>query len=451
MVEGWGRGAGSMEPGYSSLFPAPSTPPFKNLKTTPMRKFRFFLTLMTLAFSAWMLSCNDSESGTESEAAGDTTGVSDTEIVIGSWGPMTGPAALWGNIVKGTDAYFKMINEEGGIHGRQIKFVYKDDAYDPSKTVPGVRELVQQDEVFAVAGGIGTAPCMAVAGFLEENGVPWVNPMTGATHWTTPKKENIYSVFPLYFDEAQILTEFAVDELKATKVGIVYVNDDFGKSGLVGVQHKLKDYNMEVAAALPVEVTDTDLSSHVARLKESGAEAVFLWLTPRHAAIVLGTAAVVDFKPHWMASLVLSDMALMHNITKGAWEGVYFTNFSEVMATDEDNAQLMKYKAAFAKHYPEDRWGTFASVGFVLNEILVEGLKRAGKDLTRESFLEALAGLDDFELTGGVPVELSAENHLGNRSVCILQCQSATEAERMTEMATSDSDIAAMIQMLEGD
>lgn len=414
-----------------------------------MQKFKAIPFVVTLLLSLILFACGNAEGGSEATATGDMTGVTDTEIVIGSWGPMTGPAALWGNIVKGTDAYFKMINEEGGINGRQIKFVYKDDAYDPSKTVPGVRELVQQDEVFAVAGGIGTAPCMSVAGYLEENNIPWVNPMTGATHWTQPAKNNIFSVFPLYFDEAQVLTEFAVNNLEAKKIGIVYVNDDFGKSGLVGVQHKLQELGMEITAELPVEVTDTDLSSHVARLKESGADAVFLWVTPRHAAIVLGTSAVVDFKPHWMASLVLSDMALMHNITKGGWEGVYFTNASGVMATDESNEQLMKYKAAFAKHYPEDRWGTFASIGFVLNELMVEGLKRAGKDLTRESFLEALAGIDNFKLTGGIPVRLSSGNHLGNRSVCIMQCKSGTEAERVTEMATSNADIAAMIRMLE--
>ena len=97
-------------------------------------------------------SCKNSESATSK-----TMGVTDTEIVLGAWGPMTGPAALWGNIVKGTDAYFKMVNDEGGIHGRKIKFLYKDDAYDPSRTVPAVRELVQRDEVFAIAGGIGTA------------------------------------------------------------------------------------------------------------------------------------------------------------------------------------------------------------------------------------------------------------------------------------------------------
>jgi branched-chain amino acid transport system substrate-binding protein len=409
------------------------------------RTFAFSIALAVCICFA-VFSCKNAASRTAAE--GDTTGVSDTEIVIGSWGPLTGPAALWGNLVKGMDAYFKMINEEGGIHGRQIKFVFKDDAYDPSKTVPAVRELVQKDEVFAVAGGIGTAPCMAVAGFLEENKVPWITPNTGATHWTNPPKAHVYSVFPLYFDEGQIMAEYALTQLNATKVGIIYVNDDFGKSGLVGVQHRLQQNNLDFVAALPVEITDTDLSSHVARLKESGAEVVFLWLTPRHAAIVLGASAVVGYNPAWMATTVLSDMALMHDITKGGWQGVYFAYAGTVMAGDENNATMLKYKAAYAKYYPEERWGTFAALGFVLNELVVEGLRRAGKDLTRESFLEAIAGIQGFELTGGIPVSFSPGNHLGSRALCIMRCQSATQSEQMTEMTSSTGDVSEMIKML---
>lgn len=409
---------------------------------------RVFSMLLAAMTSFLFFSCNNTGTGVSEGAAGDRTGVTDTEIVIGSYGPLTGPAALWGNIVKGMDAYFKMINEEGGINGRQIKFVFKDDEYNPSKTVPAVRELIQQDEVFAIAGGIGTANGMSVAGFLEENNVPWISPMSGATHWTQPTRENIFTVFPLYFDEGQIMAEYAIGELQARKVGVIYVNDDFGKSGLVGVQHKLQKNNMDFVAALPVEPTDTDLSSHVARLKESGAEVVFLWVTPRHAAIILGAAAVVGYQPRWMSSLVLSDMALMHNITKGAWEGVYFTYVSEVLATDESDPGFMKYKAAFAKHYPEERWGTFAAIGFVFMEPLVEGLKRAGKDLTRESFLATMAGIQNMQLTGGIPISFSKENHLGTRSLCILRCQSATNAEKMTDITSSDSDVADMIRIL---
>ena len=405
--------------------------------------------LLAITFGIWLIlgSCK-SEAGDTTES---TPGVTDTEIRIGSFGPLTGPAALWGSIIKGTDAYFKMINEEGGINGRQIKFFFKDDEYNPSKTVPAVRELIQQDEVFAIAGGVGTATCMSVFGFLEENKVPWISPMTGAGQWTQPPKENIFSVFPLYVDEGQIMAEFAVNQLEAKKLGVIYVNDDFGKSGLAGVKYKLKQLGMDLVAELPVEPADTDLSSHIARLKESGADVVFLWVTPRHGAIALGTSAVVDFKPRWLSSLVLSDMSLMHDITKGAWEGVYFTSFMEMLPGDPKNEAFKKYREAYQKHYPQERWGTFPATGMILLEPMIEGLKRAGKDLTRDSFLEAVAGINDFDATGGIPVAFSKDNHLGLRSLCILQCKSATEAEVITDMIESNGNVDEILKVLDED
>jgi ABC-type branched-subunit amino acid transport system substrate-binding protein len=290
---------------------------------------------------------------------------------------------------------------------------------------------------------------MAVMGFLEENNVPWVTPMSGATHWTSPTRKNLFTSFPLYFDEGEIMANYATKDLGVTKVGIIYQNDDFGKSGLVGAKHVLNKNNMDFVAALPVEVSDTDLSSHVARLKESGAEVVLLWVLPRQAAIILGSSAVVDFKPKWMASLVLSDMSLMHDITKGAWEGVYFTYVGESMYNDTSNPMMMKYKEAYAKYYPEERWGTFPASGFLWIEPLVEGLKRAGKDLTRESYVEAMNGIKNFTGASGVPITFSKENHLGTRSLIIMRCKSGTEAEKISKVITSDSDISALIEMLE--
>ena len=396
---------------------------------------------VTLMFST----CNNTN---DSERIGDTTGVTDTEIVIGSWGPLSGPAALWGTILKGTDAYFKMINDNGGIHGRKIRFIFKDDAYDPSRTVPAVRELVQKEEIFAVAGGIGTAPCMAVMGFLKENDVPWISPNTGVTHWTWPTQSNIYTSFPLYFDEGQIMANFAIHDLEAKKVGIIYQNDDFGKSGLVGAKQELQKNNMDFVAALPVEISDTDLSSHVALLKESGAEVVLLWVLPRHAAILLGNSAVIDFNPDWVTSIVLSDMALMHDITKGAWEGVYFNYPGAVMADDE---LFLPYKEAFEKYYPEERWGPFAAGGFLWMEVLVEGLKRAGQDLTRESFLEAMASIENFKGLGGVTISFSEDNHLGNRALSIMRCESATEYQIVKKSIESTTEISMIERLLEKD
>jgi len=374
--------------------------------------------------------------------------VTDTEITIGAWGPVTGPAALWGNILKGTDAYFKMINEEGGIHGRKIKFVFKDDEYDPSKTVPAVRELVQRDEIFAIAGGLGTAPNMAVFEFIKENKVPWISPMSGASHWTYPAHPHVFSTFPLYFDEGQIMAKFATENQNIEKLGIIYMNDDFGKSGLVGVKSILKEKGLDFVSAVPVEPGDSDLSSHVAKLKDAGAEAVFLWTPPKQALLALSGAAVIGFEPVWYSSLVLSDMSLMHNITKGLWEGVYYTSVVTSGLDDESNTAMMKYKAAMKKHYPEVPWGIFPAIGFLLIEPLVEGLQQVGPDLTREKLLSAIEGIQNFQATAGIPVSFSTEQHLGTRSMVILQCKSATEAEKVSDLITGSADIGRLLEML---
>ncbi len=406
--------------------------------------------LFSLIF-LFMAGCSTSTGNEEGSSDAPVPGVTDTEIVIGSWGPLTGPAALWGNVIKGADAYFKMINDEGGINGRQVRFIMKDDGYDPSQTVPAVRELVQREEVFAVTAGIGTAPAMAVVDFLSENGVPWFCPMTGASALSQPPRANVYTDFPLYYDEGQAMARVAIEQLDSKKIGIIYQNDDFGKSGLVGVKSILEAKGMELAASLPVEPTDSDLSSHVARLKESGADAVFIWVLPRQAAILLGNSAVIDYSPKWFASLALSDIALMHNITKGAWEGVYFSYASPILYSDAENETIARYKAAFEKYYPEDRWNNFAFTGMLLIEPMGEALKRAGKDLTREGLLEAFAGMNDYTNSVGVNISFSENNHLGTRSIAVMRCISATEAENISGMVEGTADVAALDAMLKAE
>lgn len=411
-----------------------------------MKSINLFLICSIAYFGVLTLGCQNPSDTTDD---GDQIGVSDDEIIIGSWGPLTGPAALWGSILKGTDAYFKLINDKGGIHGRKIKFVFKDDAYDPSRTVQAVRELVQRDEIFAVAGGIGTATNMAVVDFLSENGVPWISPMTGAIHWTTPVKDNIFTSFPLYFDEGDIMAKYAVEDLTSERIGIIYQNDDFGKSGLVGAKYQLEQHGLDFVEAVPVEISDTDLSSHVARLKEAGADVVMMWVLPRQAAIILGSSAVMGFKPTWLSSLVLSDIFLMHDITKGAWEGVVFTYPAEVMYNDTESEAMMEYKAAFEKYYPADRWGVFPASGFLWIEPLIEGLKAAGKSLTRATFLEAMSKIKNFKGAGGVSVSFSKDNHLGTRSVCLMRCKSATEVEIIKEFAAGSTDLTTIMELLE--
>lgn len=373
------------------------------------------------------------------------TGVTDDKIVIGSWAPLEGPAALWGTIARGMDAYFQMINEEGGIHGRNIRFIYRNDGYEPARTNSVVRQMVQSDQVFMFVGGIGTAPGMAVKDYILERNIPWVSPASGSTHWAFPPNRYLFSTYPLYPEEAAVQVDYLVEELGLTRIAIIYQNDDYGKGGMIGAQLALERHGLELLAAVPTQIMDTDLNSHVARLSNSGAEAVLLWVLPRQAAITLGTSAVRGFRPQWVASSTLSDMALMYDITDGAWAGVIFSSFGGVQTSNPE--LFLKYQRAMERFHPDVRWGTFAAAGFLFAEPVVEALQRAGRDLTRESFIEAMESLQGFQGLGP-EITFGPDIRQGTRTTFLLRTVSGTEYEQLTDFTDAHIDIHEAIRRL---
>ncbi|MEJ5375836.1 MAG: ABC transporter substrate-binding protein [bacterium] len=366
-------------------------------------------------------------------AAEKVRGVTDKAIKIGQWGPQTGPAAAWGAVARGTDLYFKLINDEGGIHGRKIEYYLRDDAYNPAKTKAIGKEFINQIGVFAVVGGVGTAPGMAVRDDLSENKVVWVSPSTGNKHWSRPFQKYIFAVYPLYVDEAYLLTQFAVEKMGKKKIAVFYQNDDYGKDGLEGVEKYMKEKGMELAAKVSVEVPDTDLSSHALKLKESGADTVIMYLLPKHAAIILGEAAKIGFAPQWISSSTLSDAPLMYEVTKGLWKGVIVASFGEL--PDSDHPLMVKYRQAWQKYAPKERWGTFYYAGIIWAEPLVEGLKRAGRNLTTEGLISALETLKEWKGIGP-PLTYTSTDHLGAKSIKIAKVKDDGNLELLTDWIT---------------
>jgi ABC-type branched-subunit amino acid transport system substrate-binding protein len=325
-------------------------------------------------------------------------GVTDTEILIGQWGPQTGPAAPWGAVARGTDLLCKIVNEEGGIHGRKLKYFLRDDSYQPAKTKAIAKEFVEQIGLFAVASGVGVATGMTARDYLMENKVIWVGPATGVYEWITPIQKYLFAVYPLYDDEAFNLTGYLYEKLGFKKVAVFYQNDDYGKQGLMGVERYLLKKNIKLVAKISAEVTDRDLSTHALKLKNSGAEAVIMWTNPTAAALILAETAKIGFKPQWATSNTLSDAALMMQITKGLWGGMIHSNFGEL---PDSNAPLMvKYREWHKKLAPQERWGTFYYAGILFAEPLIEGLKRTGRNLTTDTFVEAMETIKDFKGIG---------------------------------------------------
>ncbi len=366
-------------------------------------------------------------------------GVTDTEIHIGQWGPQTGPAAPWGSVARGTDALFKMINAEGGIHGRKLIHHMFDDGYNPAKTKAGVKQLQEGIGMFAWVSGVGTSPGLAVQSYLMDRKIPWIGPSAGSLHWITPPQKYLFGVYPLYYIEAKALCEYAVKKMGKKRIAIAYTNDDYGKNGVKGAVVELAKHGLKLVAEIPVEVSDTDMKPHVMLLKKAEADAVLLWVGPPHAARIVGTSKAMQFAPQWLSTSTCSDFPLMYKITKGLWQGVVAATFA--YPPDSDNALMQKYKKdAYGKFAAKgERWGIFYYAGILFAEPLVEGLKRCGRDLTRERLVKEIEGIRNFRGIGPKisykPLDLNDPygSRQGGKETYLVECLEGGKYKKLTD------------------
>lgn len=348
-------------------------------------------------------------------------GFDDKEIRIGQWGPQTGPAAPWGAVARGSKLLFDIVNEEGGIHGRKIKYFIRDDQYNPSQTKLVVKELVERQGVFAFIGGVGSSTSLAVKDYLEKNKVLWVSSCGGAKEFYEPVHPSyMWSMWPPYEYDAVNLTKFAIEKLNMEKIGFFYQNDSFGKTGFDAARQEMEKKGKKLVEALPVEPTEKDLTSQIVRFKASGAEAVIAFISPVQAAIALKTAATIGYRPQWLCSYTLSDNVLMNKITGGLWakEGVITSGFME---TPESDSPLMKkYREAAKRFAPEESWTVFYVVGVVIAEPLVWALKEVGRDLSTNAVKKKL---DSIKFKGiGPPLSWTSNDHRGPRALAVWKC-----------------------------
>jgi ABC-type branched-subunit amino acid transport system substrate-binding protein len=366
-------------------------------------------------------------------------GVTDTEIHIGQFGPQTGPAAPWGSVSRGTDALFKMINAEGGIHGRKLIHHMFDDGYNPAKTKAGVKQLQEGVGMFAWVSGVGTSPGLAVKSYLMDRKIPWIGPSAGSIHWITPPQKYLFGVYPLYYIEAKALCEYAVKKMGKKRIAIAYQNDDYGKNGVKGAVIELAKHGLKLVAEIPVEVSDTDMKSHVMLLKKAKADAVLLWVTPTHAVRIVGTSKAMQFAPQWLSTSTCSDFPLMYKISKGLWQGVVAATFGEL--PDSDNALMQKYKKdAYGKFAAKgERWGIFYYAGILFAEPLVEGLKRCGRDLTRERLVKEIEGIRNLRGIGPKisykPLDLNDPygSRQGGKETFLVECLEGGKYKKLSD------------------
>lgn len=345
--------------------------------------------------------------------AGAETGVTDKTIVIGQSAAFSGPNAQLGNDMNlGARTYFQQVNERGGVFGRKIELRTRDDGYEPDRAKQNTIDFIRKDDVFALFGYVGTPTANAANPVFTEARVPFIGAFTGANSLREPFNRNIFNVRASYFDE----TERIVDQLVTTgvkNIAVFYQNDAYGKAGLEGMTRAMTRRNLKIAALATVERNSTEVAAAVKALSTANPQAIVQISAYSSCAALIKEMKKGGYTGQFVNVSFVGSKALANALGKeGA--GVMITQvmpfpWSEVSPLQREYLSSMKKSGV-----PEMSFGSVE--GFVAAKVFVEGLRRAGQDLTREKLVAALETMRDFDL-GGYTVSFSPTNHNGSRFV----------------------------------
>ena len=328
-------------------------------------------------------------------------GVTDSEIKIGNTAFYTGPASSYGTIGKAMAAYYKMVNDQGGVNGRKIDFLSYDDAYSPPKTVEQTRRLVEQDGVFLMASPLGTPTNSATQHYLNQKKVPQLFVATGATKWDDPKHFPwTIGWQPNYQSEGRIYASYILKEKPNGKIGLLYQNDDFGKDYLKGVKDGLGDKKGMLAIEASYETTDPTVDSLIVSMKAAGCDVFVNTAIPKFAAQAIRKAAELEWKPLHVVSSVGNSVATVLKPAGLENSKDLISDFYLKDPTDPQwkNDEGYKWWVGFMeKYYPEgDKTDVFNVYGPSVSATTVQVLKQCGDELTRENIMKQAANLHDF-------------------------------------------------------
>jgi branched-chain amino acid transport system substrate-binding protein len=337
-------------------------------------------------------------------ALAQTVGVTATEIKVGNTNPYSGPASAYGTIGKVITAYFKKVNEEGGIGGRKINFITYDDGYTPPKTVEMVRRLVEQDQVALVFQTLGTPTNSAIHKYVNQQKVPHLFVATGATKWGDPKNFPWTMGWqPNYQVEGNIYAQYVLKNVRDAKIGILYQNDDYGKDYLKGFKDGLGDAGRKlIVMEQTYEVTDPTIDSQIVNLKNSGANVFFNITIPKFAVQAIKKSHDIGWKPvHLLNQVSASVGVVMRPAGAEASKNIVSTQYLKDPTDPEwaNDAAMKEWRAFMAKYYSEgNTQDAFNVYGVLVSQTLVQTLKQCGNDLSRANIMKQAANLKDVSL-----------------------------------------------------
>ena len=338
-------------------------------------------------------------------------GVSKDTIKLGSYLPLqSGLAAGATQMKEGTEAYFKWVNDSGGVNGRKIEWIVENDSYNPQQTVAVVKKLVDRDDVFAIVSTLGTVTNLAVLPFLAQRGVPVINPAGGHLNLNKPKDKNVFGILPLSSEIGESMADYAMSRLGAKKIAIFFQNDQFGKDQRDGAVEYLKKKNMAPAAEASYVPADVDVSAQVIALRQANPDAVLLAVIPKHGSLFLKEAQKLGWKPKFVGHNTMAD-PVVTDLAGDALEGVHVNLMTAVDSMDRP--QVKQANEILAKYSPKTKPGYYPYLGMAGAAIFVEGAKRAGSNPTRAGLVKALEEMKHIETGLVPPLEWNAQYHGG--------------------------------------
>jgi branched-chain amino acid transport system substrate-binding protein len=352
--------------------------------------------------------------GTASSARGQSTpGVSESEIIIGSCSALEGPSHFLGvETVTGAKAYFNMINDEGGVNGRKLKLISADDSYDPAKTQACFEHLMSE-KVFALGFFVGTPTAVKYVPMAESAKIPLVGLFTGAQTLYVPLRHWIVNVRASYLDETREQVDGLWKTLDYKKIGVIYPEDAFGTTVLEGVKVALKEHGAEPTAVASYQRQTAQVGGAIDTVRAANPDAVVVVGPANTVAPILKQAHAKGWKPLFLTVSFVGTDELISEAGPDA-EGVVITQVVPPYYMTEFKSVAL-YRRALGKYFPSEQPNFVSLEGFVDAMVLVEGLKRAGKDLTREGLIHGIESIHDHDLGLGPQLKLnySSKEHKG--------------------------------------
>lgn len=354
--------------------------------------------------------------------AASAPGVTAETIRLGSTCDLSGPNATVGMaVLRGYSAFYEHINANGGIHGRRIELIVEDDGFDPARARGAAEKLVEQEDVFAIVSPLGTPTNLAMLDYLLDKQIPVISPHSGVSTWASPLKRTYFALQPSYQVEGRILAQYvATAAIKPQRVAIFAADDQFGREGADAFAEEFSAAGQQPVVKILHPTKERAPVQWVAALAAAAPDLVLLYTYVKPAADLLAAAHTAGLCPTWLGSYTISGPDLLRLAGPAATNRLRAATYP--LGPRHHRGELF-FQNTMARKYPEEMPGTHSRIGYAAAQLVVEGLRRAGPNLTREAFITALESFQDW--TGGLlpPISYSATDHRGLTALAMLRAR----------------------------